>query len=188
VAKRASRRKRLPRRTKKLPRRKLLGVLIFLVKFNLLALPMYAVMYSGISLPWLQQAIADFLYATLKAAGYTVAKQGIVLTLVAGNAITNIIIDMDCTGWKSMYAVAALALATPAPNDWKKLKFIAAGASALFALNLLRVFTTIVVAYEVGFGYLDIVHTLLWREGLIIAVLAIWYLWLRNLRLAKHKK
>ena len=54
------------------------------------------------------------------------------------------------------------------------------GSATLFAINIVRLVTTVLAAYSLGFGALDVMHTVLWREGLIIAVLALWFFWLRN--------
>lgn len=174
-------------------------VLIFLLKFNLLALPLYALMYSNFSLPQLQFFLTDVLYSLLKALGYEIAKDGFMLGLLSGSTIATIKIDMDCTGWKSMYALAALIIATPAiatpatgssaVGGYKKLKFLALGLASLFLINIARLLTTIAFVYHFGLQHLDLVHTMLWREGLILAVAAIWYLWLRKVeKLKKLRK
>jgi hypothetical protein len=36
------------------------------------------------------------------------------------------------------------------------------------------------IALKFGWQYLDVVHNFLWREGLILAVVLIWYIWLRK--------
>ena len=168
--------------------RTLYSVALFLIKFNLLAIPMYLVIYFNVEFVPIQQFLADSVYAVLRASGYEVAKSGLVLTLTSGFTIVNVKMTVDCTGWKSMYALAALALATPLPDGKRKfkfkskfesrLKFIAAGAAAVFALNFLRVLTTVLSFYSFGLQALDVVHTLLWREGLIVAVVLIWGFWL----------
>jgi len=43
-----------------------------------------------------------------------------------------------------------------------------------------RLITTLIAAYTLGFEYLEIMHTLLWREGLILALIALWLIWLRK--------
>ena len=166
----------------KLDNKKLLQVLLFLIKFNLLAIPMYLAIYFNLELIPLQQFLADAVYAVLRFLGYDVMKGGLVLTLTSGFTIANIKMSVDCVGWKSMYALAALAIATPLPNDLKKLKFIVAGVLAVAALNFARVLTTILAFYHFGLQALDVVHTFLWREGLIITIVLIWLMWLKSAR------
>lgn len=158
----------------------LLPIAIFLIKFNLLAVPMYLAIYFNIQSIPMQQFLADAVYAVLKFFGYEVLKDGLVLTLTSGFTIANIEMTFDCLGWKSMYALAALALATPLPNDIKKMKFIIAGVALVAVLNFARVVTTILVFYYFGLHAFDLVHTLLWREGLIVAIIIIWFLWMRS--------
>ncbi len=165
-------------------RKKLVTILIFLIKFNLLAIPMYIIMYLDLTLPPLQVFLADMTEKILTSLGYSVARQDQFLTL------SNITIDisMDCTGWKSMYALAALTIATP--SIWKKkLRFLVIGLPAIFLLNFIRIVTTIIFALQFGLQYLEIVHTLFWREGLILAVVVAWFLWLRTVRynIKNHK-
>lgn len=162
------------------------SVLLFLLKFNLLAIPMYALMYLNVSFPPLQHFLAEFLYTALKTFGYDISKNRLILGLTSGFTIATVKISVDCTGWKSMYALAALMIATPVPNDRNKLKFLVLGMASIFLINMVRLLTTITIVYRIGFQYLDVIHTILWREGLILAVIAIWYLWLR--KVAKNKR
>lgn len=166
---------------------KLIAILLFLLKFNLLAIPMYLLMYLNISVPELQSFVANAVHALLSMLGYSTVVEGYIIKFAAGLTIFSVDINFDCTGWKSMYALFALVIATPVKYRWgweqnwkQKLKFLAIGLPAIFIVNIFRIATTIAVAMSFGAAYLDIVHTLLWQEGLIIAVVAIWYLWLRR--------
>jgi len=150
----------------------------FLIKFNLLAIPMYIVMLSDIEFYPLQVLLTDIVYGIITSLGYVVVKNGIMLTLVSQTSMAVIAIGIDCTAWKSMYALAALMIASPVANDMKKLRYILLGVSAIFVLNIIRVVTTILVGYWFGMDFLDITHTLFWREGMILAVIAIWFIWL----------
>lgn len=147
----------------------------FLVAFNLLALPMYVVMLSGAQLPALQDATTGVVFAVFRLLGYEATRSGTTITLGAP-LYTNIAIDTDCAAWKSMYAYAALVLATPFAMGWKKrLGLILAGTAVLFALNIVRIVSTVAAAVAFGIGVLDVVHTVLWREGMILAVVAMWF-------------
>lgn len=161
-------------------RKKLYEIGWFLIKFNLLALPMYVLMYFNFSIPELQTILANILYKVMNFFGYDVAVNGFLLGLMSASTVYTVEISMDCTGWKSMYALAALTFATPRPNNKEKMKFLALGIPVIFSLNFLRLLTTLVAAYKFGFEYLKVIDTLLWREGLILAVVTVWYLWLKT--------
>lgn len=152
----------------------------FLVLFNLLAIPMYAVLLSGAQLPALQSVTTDAVYSIFQALGYSAERAGFTITFTAPLQ-TSIVIDMDCTAWKSMYAFAALVLATPGKMGWKRrLVLILAGVLALFALNVVRIVSTVAAAAAFGIATLDVVHTVLWREGMILAVVAMWLVSVRK--------
>jgi exosortase/archaeosortase family protein len=161
-------------------------ILDFLIKFNLLAIPMYIALFAGINHYPSQMFLTDIVHGVFKSAGYWIERSGIIIVLFAptdppGPPLAEIVtMGFDCTAWKTMYAFAALVVASPVSGRRKKMRFILIGGVALFALNIVRLITTLWVGYAFGFGSLDIVHTVLWREGLIIALLALWFLWLRN--------
>ena len=161
-------------------RRKLLMLVEFIVKFNLLAIPMYAIILSGMQLQPLQDATTSAVYAIFRFLGYAAERSG--TTIAFGAPLyTNIVIDTDCAAWKSMYAFAALIVATPFALGWeKRLKLILLGVAALFVLNVVRIVSTVAVAVSFGIGWLDVVHTVLWREGMILAVVLFWFLAVRG--------
>lgn len=163
-----------------LERRMLLGILWFLIKLNILVIPLYLLLAINFSFPQLQIALATALGNALNSLGYSAVVKDYHIGISSGYTLATFEINMDCTGWKSMYALAALTVATPLKQK-KKLKFLIIALPFIFILNYIRILTTIVLAFRYGFQYLEIVHTLLWREGLIFAVLAIWYIWLRRI-------
>jgi len=177
---------------RKILRKKLWTLVLFLIKFNLLAIPMYIVIAINanqeiLSYQPLQLFLRDITYQTLKFIEYSVGlsedpRCSIPVILISGHSIDPICISWDCTGWKSMYALLALTLTTPFSNLRKKLKFLAIGIPTIFFLNYLRIITTILISLNFGIQYFEVVHTLLWREGLILAVIAIWYLWLKKVK------
>lgn len=161
-------------------RKKLIEVIKFLLIFNILAIPMYTVLYYSITYEPLQNLIAFITTKFLQSVGIDALQQNFLITLLANNQLLKIEISFDSTGWKTLYALFALTIATPKRKMKGKMKFLAVGLPLLFALNLLRIFTTILIAADFGFQYFDVVHLFLWREGLIAAVLIVWYMWLRQ--------
>jgi len=177
---------------KKILRKKLWVVALFLIKFNLLAIPMYLVLWLDISYPPLQFFLTDLVYRALNFLGYNAAlvtsPTSIVPLISVSDQFPKIQISWDSTGWKSLYALAALTIATPFATIKGKVKFLAVGLPLLFALNFIRILTTILAAINYGFQYFEVVHTLLWREGLIFAVVLLWYLWLRGIKYKVKKQ
>jgi len=165
---------------KKSQQKKLIEVAKFIVIFNLLAIPMYVVLYFNLSFDPLRSFLAFITAKFLSAFGINIVSENSFLDVLSNNQLLKIDISFDSTGWKTLYALFALTFATPKRKTRNKLKFLAVGLPALFVLNFLRIATTILVAVVYGFQYFEVVHIFLWREGLIAAVLAIWYLWLRK--------
>jgi len=174
-------------------RKKLKTIALFLLIFNLLSIPLYLLMHFNFSYPPLQKFLTSVSRPFIELFGYdpTVIDYNAcnVSDISGSNFKQPVCISWDSTGWKSMYALVALAIATPAVAWRKRLKFLAIGIPIIFLINYLRIVTTILIALKFGWQYFEVVHTLIWREGLILAVVAIWYLWLRKTwKMGKAKK
>jgi exosortase/archaeosortase family protein len=161
-------------------RKRMMEALRFLVKFNLLAIPMYLLMYANVTFPQAQSVVAESVHSLLGVFGYETVVNGHTVVFSSGLTIVNAEMTFDCIGWKSMYMLFALIAATPRVGWMKKAKFLLAGLPAIFVINIIRIATTIAAVTSMGAGYLDVVHSVLWQEGLVIAVVGIWYLWLRK--------
>jgi exosortase/archaeosortase family protein len=157
-------------------RERLKGVAWFLIKLNLLSIPLWIVMRLNPSFPALQAFVALLVETVLKPLPLTRSGHFLMLSLNGSHAF---VIDFDCTGWKSFWFLTSLLIASES-RLWEKLRFLAIGFAVLFGINLLRIATTIWAAYSFGLAYLEVVHSLLWREGLMLAVLGLWLLWLRT--------
>jgi len=171
---------------KKVLRNKLWTLVLFLIKFNLLAIPMYLAIFSNLSYPPLQNFLTELTYRNLNLFGYhsslVASPESEVPLIYFSDNFPKVQISWDSTGWKSMYALLALTLATP-PSDLKrKSRFLVIGIPAIFLLNYLRIITTILISLNFGIQYFEVVHTFLWREGLILAVIIFWYLWLKKVK------
>lgn len=158
----------------------------FLIKFNLLAIPMYLILIHGFQFYPMQSVLTDVVYTTFKSSGYWIERSDLKLMLFAPAEppgpprVETLVMGFDCTAWKTMYAFAALVIASPVAGKRKKLNFIILGSLLLFGLNIVRLITTVFAAYTIGFESLNFMHTILWREGLIIALIALWFMWLKN--------
>ncbi|MDI6798915.1 MAG: exosortase/archaeosortase family protein [Candidatus Aenigmarchaeota archaeon] len=165
-------------------RKKLLLILWFLIKLNILVIPLYVLLYLDFSFFPLQAFLTSLTGKTLQALGYPVSFTSTNLFMLfnspTGYLLVPFEMTMDCTGWKTMYALAALTIATPKSKIKGKIKFLAIGLPFLFFLNFIRILTTLMFSFHFGYQHLEVMHTFLWREGLIFAVIFLWYLWLRR--------
>lgn len=86
-------------------------------------------------------------------------------------------VTRDCLGWKSVYGFISLSIAS-----WKlkkpSLNSLITGTLIISFLNLLRIFTTVIIS-ELGLVSFEIIHSLLWRWSLTFATFLIWLIWLK---------
>jgi exosortase/archaeosortase family protein len=163
---------------KKKTRKKLLQILFFLIKLNLLALPLYILIFLDFSYPPLQNFVAFLSYKLLSFFGIQASLNQSTLTAAMGFKIFFIDISMDCTGWKSLYTLFALTIATPGIKLKRKLIFLVLSLPSLFLFNILRIVATVYLSLlepEV-FAF---VHDILWSWGLVVAILGFWAIWLK---------
>jgi len=160
-------------------------VIVFLIKFNLLLLPFYAIIYFDVSAYPLQIAFADFIASVLKSLNYQVKTSGFYLFI--GKDEYPIDISMDCIGWKSIYSLFALVFATGGKIK-EKLKFLAVWMPVLFVINILRVLITLLVGLNFGIQHIEFIHTFLWQEVMIASIIIIWYFWLKKGKLNREKR
>jgi len=169
----------------KIDKKQLKTVAWFLIKFNLLAIPMYLILYFNVSMQPLQLFFAQALANGLNSLGYKTyfiesPISTIPLISISGTNAQPIYVSTDSTGWKSLYALTALVLATPNKKTKKRVKFLAIALPSIFIINYLRMLTTILICLRFGFKYFDFVHGFLWSWGLISAILVLWFMWLKD--------
>jgi len=174
----------MDRRTQK--KKVLIDVIIFLIKFNLLLVPFYAIIYFNVSSYPLQTAFTNFIAFILKSLNYQVKTSGFYLFI--GKDEYPIDISMDCIGWKSVYSLFALVFATNGGKIKEKLKFLAIWMPVLFIINILRVLITLLIGLNFGMQHIEFVHTFLWQEVMIASIIIIWYFWLKKRKLNREKR
>lgn len=118
----------------------------------------------------LQEGLTSLVGSITTLLGYSFTAEG--TSIVGKNAIY--IITRDCLGWKSMSVFAALVFATPKARD--RLKIFIGGLAILLAANIVRIVSTVILA-EHGIISFDIIHTFLWRWGMSLVVLILWFTW-----------
>jgi len=156
------------------------NVILFLLKFNLLLIPFYAIIYFDVSFYPAQTAFADFLASILRLLNYPVSTSDFLMFI--GEDRYPIDISRDCIGWKSAYSLFALVFATPGKIKDKS-KFLLVWIPVLLVVNVLRVLTVMLIGLNFGVQYLELVHTFLWQEVMIIVLILVWCLWLKRIKL-----
>jgi exosortase/archaeosortase family protein len=165
-------------------RQKLLNLLIFLIKFNLLSIPLYFIITYDLSLPQFQTFFATLTSLLLRAIGYNTLQKDFTLSILHAGKLNQIEISWDCTGWKSLYALFALVIATPA-KPINKAKFLVFALPFLFLINLVRIISTIIFSLSYGFEYFDIIHNFLWKWSILLFIPLFWLMWAKSVIFSK---
>src|SRR3989338_6829650 len=170
----------LARRLKKysimqIKKKALFSVVKFLVKFNLLAIPLYIVLALNIDFYWLERMTAEIVFLLLKIIGLNPAISNIVITIPVENGTWAAVINSACTGWKSAYLFFALVAATPyslRSRAWEMV-FL----PLIMAANIARIVFMFWVA-STNLSYFEVVHAVVWAWGMALLVVGLWALWL----------
>lgn len=159
--------------------KKLLKVLVFLVTFAALSLPLHFLLWVNFDATPVQDFVAKTVEKMLVSSGVEVSRNGLFLSMVTKTGPLTVEIIKDCVGWKSILALFGLIFATPDIALKKRVFGLIAGAPIIFAGNILRIYATISVTVFNGLEFWEVTHTYLWQDGLILLVIATWYIWLR---------
>ena len=171
-------------------------VFTFLIKFNILALPMYLAILLEFDFYILQQATASIVYSLLQILGFSPTIDGIMITIPVQNGEWAAIINSACTGWKSVLVFLALVAATPKQTNAQGVSYsINKRIALLFVpiiliINIMRIVFMFWVA-SVDLAYFELVHTLVWSWGMILVIVGFWLLWvlkISNMKTAKLTK
>jgi exosortase family protein XrtG len=106
---------------------------------------------------------------------------GTVLVLLAlENSWTCIDIDIECSGLLESCVLLGLLWFFPAFNYWQRVVYTLSGLIALFGINLIRLYTIVLVINSGGRDTLYIAHTLIGRLVFFLLAIAVyWYLFTR---------
>ena len=166
--------------------KKLWDAFVFLVRFNILAIPFYVLLIY----PWnpypVQAFIADKIVRMLSFVGTNVSLYDpITFYLKDYNWYVQII--KDCIGWKSSLALFGLMFAVRNVKLAARIKGLLVGVPLLFLLNIFRIFSSIYLTTIFGIQNFRFIHDFLWQWGLIVAVLGIWVYWLNSNKLVAFR-
>jgi len=149
----------------------------FVLKLNMLAVPLYLMVYLNVTWPAFQDIWASGLAQSLGSLGYDTALSGHTIGVKNDQSLYQIELSWDSTGWKSLYAMSALVLASGAGSMGQKMRFLAFALPLVAFLNLLRLVTTSLAYLEYGLPAFELVHGFLWSAIMVALVIFLWY-WL----------
>lgn len=161
--------------------KKLWQILIFLVRFALLAIPLHVLIWLNINALPLQEATAAAVGHVLSWLNVSFAREGIFLYVSTSTGLMQIEIIKDCLGWKSILALLGLIFAVRRITLKSRLIGLAIGVPIIIIGNIIRLATTFWLTAVKGVEFFEIVHSFLWQWGLIFLVLAVWIVWLSKL-------
>ncbi len=150
-------------------------LLTFLVKFLILAIPLHFLLWINIDTTGMQIVTASQTAAILSALGLSIKHEGI---RIFTDTFTFVFIR-DCTAWKAMLAFFALVVATPFVKGKNKMKALGIGLPLVYLANLVRTASTIYVGVFYP-GNLEFVHTILWREMMLLFIFGMWIFWFKR--------
>ena len=152
------------------------ALLMFLIRFNIFALPLYAILLSGAKFEPLMQLTTQLAFAVLRLTGIQAQLSGSIISVPVNDGTFGAYVSWDSTGWKSMLALAALIFATS--FSLRKKLFGMLLLPVVYLVNILRIWFMFFVA-TVNAAYFDIAHLTIWSWGLILTILALWIVWMK---------
>jgi exosortase/archaeosortase family protein len=149
-------------------------VFLFLVRFTVLAAPLYLLLWNDWNPIWLREMNAAVGSNVLSLLDLDVVHSGSFI----GTGQFSVDVSTDSTGWKSFLALVGLMLATREEALTKKLYGILLALVIVFAGNITRLVSMVYAVVVWGVDY-QLIHTFFWRWGLTALVLVSWIAWLR---------
>ena len=158
--------------------KEMLSVLSFLVKMLILVIPIYVVLYFGISLYPLQETVLNQSVFIFDVSGFRPERDGFLIT-VNNTHEFGFAVSEDCTPWKSIWLLISLMIAVPGIGIGRRILGMVAGSVILWAGNLARIFYIVWTEQFVGYDFAMFVHDYFWKAFLVVLVLLIWIIWLQ---------
>jgi len=159
---------------------RLYALLKFLVKFNLLAIPLYLVLALNVNIVELQLATAQIVEWLLHLSAVPAVRDGLLITVPVSGGFWAAEIVWDCIGWKSMLFFLALVFATDAPMKKKRTALLFLPLIVL--VNIARIWFLLYYVATFGLAHYALLHAVLWSWGLLLTVIVFWLIWLRYAR------
>ncbi len=161
-----------------LRQKKLWALLKFLIIFNLLAIPLQLIISFDVNLyplAFVERAQVSFFLnlAGVEHALYNLPYNNNQLPAIDINHQV-LAIGEPCTAIRSLIAFTALVIASPRPWGAKKKAMLFL--PIIYLANIARIITLAFVSLSAP-SLFELIHILLWREGLVLLIIGLWLYW-----------
>lgn len=153
-------------------------IFVFLLRFNLLALPLHFFIWLNFNSMPLQEINSILLDKIMSFSSIDYVKDGIYFMINTESGKITAEISKDCVAWKSFLALFGLIFAVRKVKLRKRIYGLLLGLPLIFIGNIIRLYTTFYITAIKGTNIFELVHSFLWQWGLIFLVIGIWYFWL----------
>lgn len=152
---------------------KMKDILYFILKMLIFSIPLYIILWTNWESVLYQDFITQQVREILHLMGMATHGGGNQFVL---NGIS-FMISWDCTGWKSIFFLAALIFSTPSRIK-RKINGLVIGIYGLFMINIFRIVILVNLAVTHGVELFNFAHAVLWQLFGGITVLLMWLIWL----------
>jgi exosortase/archaeosortase family protein len=150
---------------------------MFLVRFNIFAVPLYIILITGIKFEPLMQFTTYMAFELLRFTSIDAHLRNNIISVPVSNGNFGAYVSWDSTAWKSMLALAALVFATTFPLRKKLMGLLLV--PIVYLVNIVRIwFMFFIVTIDVS--YFELAHITIWSWGLIFTILLLWALWMKK--------
>ena len=157
---------------------RLLKVLEFLIIFNLLAIPLQVIIHFNVNLyqlAFIERTHVSVLLDLFGIKHYLTDLSTTTGMIPAINLNDKILaIGEPCTAFRSILAFSALVIASPRDKNYKKKALMLI--PIIYVFNVLRI-TSLAMITISNPSLFELLHVVLWREGLVFLILILWYYW-----------
>ena len=168
------------KKTKQIGVEKLAKITRFLIKFNLFSIPLYLIILTGATWPFLMHLTEGISFSLLRFIGVdaTMSNGFVVVPVINGNFAATV--SWDSTGWKSILAFFALVFATDAAIRKKLIGLLFI--PVIYFVNILRIVFMFFFVNRYDVVYYNLLHATLWSWGLIITIFVLWITWMKYVK------
>lgn len=141
--------------------------------FLALSIPLYILIYTKADFTFAQTEVARQVAFLSRLIGNPAVSEGYLVR--SGNVVLEVI--EACVAWKDIFAFIALVLAVPNRTIRAKAIGIVLGSIGIYFANLARLLTVLIVAIKEP-SLAEVVHSVLWKFGMISIILVFWIVWM----------